>query len=155
MLRTMCKSKIHRATVTEANLNYIGSLTIDEELLELSNILPYEQVHVVNVNNGQRLITYAISGERKSGIMCLNGAAARHGQVGDVIIVIAYGHITDAETREFRPQVVLVDERNHPVYLEAAPESLFDGEHNGFHAAALTDAELESLGIGAQTPTRP
>lgn len=141
MLRTMCKSKIHRATVTEANLNYVGSLTIDEELLELSNIMPYEQVQVVNVNNGQRLITYAIRGERGSGIMCLNGAAARHGQIGDIIIVIAYGHITDAETRDFQPQIVLVDERNHPVPLDTP----FATGHNGFHAEALSDLEYESL----------
>lgn len=141
MLRTMCRSKIHRATVTEANLNYVGSLTIDEDLLELSNILPHEQVHVVNVNNGQRLITYAIAGERGSGVMCLNGAAARHGQVGDIIIVIAYGHLTDAETRDFQPQIVLVDERNHPVPLD---NTIANG-HNGFHAEALADLALESL----------
>ena len=122
MLRTMCKSKIHRATVTEANLNYVGSLTVDEELLELSDMLPYEQVHIVNVNNGERLITYIIPGERGSGIMCLNGAAARRGQAGDIIIVIAYGQYTDAEAHTMQPKVVLVDEHNRPVSASQAVE---------------------------------
>src|SRR4028119_1530771 len=106
MLRTMCKGKIHRATVTEADVNYVGSLTVDEELLELSDILPYEEVHVLNVTNGQRMVTYAMTGERGSGIMCLNGAAARHGMPGDIIIVIAYGHYGDSERRGPRPQKV-------------------------------------------------
>ncbi len=110
----MCKGKIHRATVTEADVNYIGSLTVDEELLELSDILPYEEVHVLNVTNGQRMVTYAMVGERGSGIMCLNGAAARHGRPGDIIIVIAYGHYEDAEARAFYPKIVIVDERNRP-----------------------------------------
>ena len=111
----MCKSKIHRATVTEANLHYVGSLTVDEDLLELSDILPYEQVHVVNVTNGERLVTYAIAGERGSGTICLNGAAARLGHAGDVVIIISYGQIDDREVRTFEPKVVLVDERNKPV----------------------------------------
>jgi aspartate 1-decarboxylase len=115
MLRMMCKSKIHRATVTEANLHYVGSLTVDEDLLERSDILPYEQVHVVNVTNGQRLVTYAIPGERGSGVICLNGAAARLGHAGDVVIVISYGQIDDREVRSFEPKVVFVDERNRPV----------------------------------------
>lgn len=110
----MCKGKIHRATVTEADVNYVGSLTVDEELLELSDILPYEEVHVLNVTNGQRMVTYAMVGERGSGIMCLNGAAARHGRPGDIIIVIAYGHYDDAEARVFQPKIVIVDERNRP-----------------------------------------
>ena len=120
MLRTMCKSKIHRATITEANLNYVGSLTVDVELLERSGILPYEQVHVVNVNSGARLVTYAIEGPRHSGVMCLNGAAARLGAPGDVIIVISYGHFQEAELRDFAPKVVFVDERNRPVELDEA-----------------------------------
>lgn len=115
MLRTMCKSKIHRATVTEANLNYVGSLTVDLNLLELSDILPYEQVHVVNVTNGQRLVTYAIAGERGSGTICLNGAAARLGHAGDTVIVISYGQIDDKEAKGFQPKVVFVDSRNRPV----------------------------------------
>lgn len=115
MLRVMCKGKIHRARVTEANVDYVGSLTIDADLLERSDILPFEQVHVVNVTNGQRLVTYAIEGERGSGVMCLNGAAAHRGNVGDVIIVIAYGHCDEAEARQLQPRVVFVDAENRPL----------------------------------------
>ena len=118
MLRVMCKGKIHRARVTEANLDYVGSLTIDVDLLERSDILPFEQVHVVNVTNGQRLVTYAIAGERGSGTMCLNGAAAHRGEVGDVIIVIAYGHCDEKEARQLQPRVVFVDENNRPLPSE-------------------------------------
>src|SRR4028119_1726778 len=117
MLRTMCKGKIHRATVTQADVNYVGSLTVDEELLELSDILPYEEVHVLNVTNGQRMVTYAMLGERGSGIMCLNGAAARHGRPGDIIIVIAYGHFEDAEARTMQPKIVIVDADNRPTEM--------------------------------------
>jgi aspartate 1-decarboxylase len=117
MLRTMAKAKIHRATVTQADLNYVGSLTIDEELMELCDILPNEQVHIVNVTNGHRMVTYAIRGERGSGVMCLNGAAARHGQKGDIIIVMTFAHYTDEEARTMRPKVVVVDESNRPVQL--------------------------------------
>lgn len=112
MLRTMVKAKIHRATVTQADLNYVGSLTIDAELMELADILPNEQVHVLNVTNGHRMVTYAIRGERGSGVMCLNGAAARHGQKGDIIIVMTYAHCTDEEARTLEPKVVLVNENN-------------------------------------------
>ncbi len=128
MLRLMCKGKIHRATVTEANLNYVGSLTVDAELLELSDILPYEQVHVVNVNNGERLITYVIAGEPGSGVICLNGAAARRGQAGDIIIVIAYGYCDDTEARLLQPKIVLVDERNRPIETLLAESTTFDEE---------------------------
>lgn len=121
MFRTMCKGKIHRATITDANLNYVGSLTVDVDLLERADILPYEQVQVVNVNNGSRLETYAIPGPRGSGTMCLNGAAARLGQKGDIVIVIAYGMCTDAEARALRPRVVLVDTANRPVETQDAP----------------------------------
>ena len=108
----MCKSKIHRATITEANVNYIGSLTIDEDLLERADILPYEQVHVVNVTNGERLVTYAIKGQRGSGVICLNGAAAHKGDPGDIIIIITYGEYSDEEARALEPNVVFVDEHN-------------------------------------------
>ena len=110
----MCKGKIHRATVTQADVNYVGSLTIDEDLMELSDIIAYEEIHVLNVTNGQRMVTYAMIGERGSGIMCLNGAAARHGRPGDIIIVIAYGHFEDAEARVLQPKIVIVDEHNRP-----------------------------------------
>jgi aspartate 1-decarboxylase len=114
MLRTMCKGKIHRATVTQADVNYVGSLTIDEDLMEMADILAYEEVHVLNVTNGHRQVTYAMKGERGSGIMCLNGAAARHGRPGDIIIVIAYAHYEDTEARVMRPKIVIVDEKNRP-----------------------------------------
>lgn len=113
----MIKAKIHRATVTQADLNYVGSLTIDKELMEMCDILPNEQVHVLNVTNGQRMVTYAIEGERGSGVMCLNGAAARHGQRGDVVIVITYAHYTDEEARGLQPLVVVVDENNAPIQM--------------------------------------
>lgn len=109
MLRTMMKSKIHRARVTEANLNYIGSITIDSALLEAADILPNEKVTVVNNNNGARLETYAIAGEAGSGQICLNGAAARLVQPGDIVIIIAYGYMDDLEAREYKPRVVFMD----------------------------------------------
>ena len=113
MLISLCKSKIHRATVTEANLNYEGSLTVDSELLDSAGILPYEKVSVVNINNGARLETYVISGTSKSGIICLNGAAARLGQPGDLIIVIAYGFFQREDVpQSFAPIVVHVDAKN-------------------------------------------
>ncbi len=117
MFRTMIKAKIHRATVTQADLNYVGSLTIDKTLMEMCDILPNEQVHVLNVTNGARMITYAIEGERGSGVMCLNGAAARHGQKGDIVIVITYAQYSDEEARELQPQVVIVDENNAPIQM--------------------------------------
>lgn len=117
----MCKGKIHRATVTDANLNYQGSLTVDCDLLERADILPYEQVQVVNVNNGARLETYAIPGPRGSGVICLNGAAARLGEKGDIVIVIAYGLCDGEEARHIRPRVVLVDEKNRPIETQDAP----------------------------------
>ncbi len=115
MLRTMCKSKIHRATVTGADLNYIGSITIDPVLMEAADLLEYEQVAVVNVNNGARFETYVIPGERGKGEICLNGAAARMVHPGDKVIVISYGVYDEAELAEHVPTVVLVDESNIPV----------------------------------------
>lgn len=115
MLRMMCKGKIHRASVTEANLDYEGSLTVDLDLLEASGILPWEQVHVVNVTNGERLVTYAITGERGSGVICLNGAAAHRGKPGDLVIIISYGMVGEEELHDFKPKVVQVDKQNHPV----------------------------------------
>ncbi|NLJ56508.1 MAG: aspartate 1-decarboxylase [Firmicutes bacterium] len=112
MWRTMCKSKIHRATVTDANLNYEGSITIDAELMEKADILAYEKVQVVNNHNGARLETYVIRGERGSGIICLNGAAARLVQPGDVIIIISYAQYSPEELQDFKPKLVFVDEKN-------------------------------------------
>ncbi len=112
MLRTLMKSKLHRATITEANLHYVGSVTIDAELMDLADLLPHEQVQVVDIDNGARLETYVIPGERGSGVLCLNGAAARLVQPGDRVIVISYGTYTDAEAREHVPTVVHCDELN-------------------------------------------
>lgn len=109
----MFKSKIHRATVTDANLNYEGSITLDRELMQAADILPYEQVHVVNVNNGERLVTYAIEGG--PGEICLNGAAARKASPGDVVIVITYAQVLAEELAAFRPTVVQVDAKNRIV----------------------------------------
>lgn len=108
----MCKSKIHRATVTDANLHYVGSITIDTELLTAADILPYEMVQVVNINNGERFETYAIEGEAGSGTVCLNGAAARLAVPGDLVIVIAYGLYTEEELKNWEPKVVHVDTTN-------------------------------------------
>lgn len=112
MFRTMFKSKIHRATVTEANLNYVGSITIDSLLMEAADLLPNEKVQVVNNNNGARLETYVIEGESGSGVICLNGAAARLVQPGDSVIIISYAMVTDEEARTLKPKVVYVNERN-------------------------------------------
>src|ERR1051326_4839862 len=123
MQRTMCKGKIHRATVTQANLNYIGSITIDLDLLEASDIYPYEKVQVVNVSNGSRLETYAIAGARGSGVICLNGAAARLNSEGDIVIIISYGQFDETEVRSLVPHVVFVDENNRIIEKKDVPLS--------------------------------
>ena len=112
MKRILCKSKIHRATVTQADLNYVGSVTIDQTLMKKANIIPYEQVHIVNINNGQRLITYAITGKEDSGIICLNGAAARLTSPGDLVIIMTYAEYEEHELKHFSPTVVFVDQKN-------------------------------------------
>ncbi|HKL42686.1 MAG TPA: aspartate 1-decarboxylase [Clostridia bacterium] len=109
---TMFKGKIHRATVTQADLNYVGSITIDSNLLEEANILPGEKVQIVNNNNGERIETYTIKGEAGSGVVCLNGAAARRVQPGDQVIIIAYAHMTPEEAKTFEPSVIFVDGNN-------------------------------------------
>ena len=115
MLYTMFHGKIHRSVVTQARLDYMGSITIDEDLLDAAGILPGEKVQIVNNNNGERLETYTIAGERGSGVICLNGAAARKAQVGDVVIIIAYGLMDAKEAKENEPKVVMVDEHNRIV----------------------------------------
>lgn len=112
MLIEVCKSKIHRARVTEADLNYVGSITIDQDLLDAANMIENEKVQVVNVNNGARLETYIIAGERGSGVICLNGPAARLNQVGDIVIVISYALMDFEEARNYQPPVVFPDEHN-------------------------------------------
>lgn len=106
------KSKIHRATITQADLNYVGSITIDEDLMDAANLIEGERVQVVNNNNGERLETYVIKGERRSGVICLNGAAARRAQVGDTVIIIAYAWMEVEEAKKFEPAVVFPDEEN-------------------------------------------
>lgn len=112
MFRTMMKSKIHRATVTEANLHYVGSITVDEQLMEMADLLPNEKVQVVNNHNGARLETYVIPGPRGSGMIGLNGAAARLVQPGDTVIIISYAVMSDEEARKHRPKVLIMDGDN-------------------------------------------
>ena len=112
MLIQRFKSKIHRATVTEANLNYIGSITIDEDLMDASSIFEGERVQIVNNNNGERIETYVIPGKRGSGVICLNGAAARRTQVGDVVIIISYGLMTIEEAKSFEPTTIFPEAGN-------------------------------------------
>ena len=117
MLRTMMKSKINRATVTQADLHYVGSVTVDEDLLDASDILPGELVHIVDVTNGARLETYTIAGPRGSGVIGINGAAAHLVHPGDIVILIAYAQVDDAEARRLEPSVVFVDADNSIVTL--------------------------------------
>ena len=112
MQRIMCKSKIHRAKVTQADLNYMGSITIDQKLMVASDIYPYEQVHVVNVTNGNRFVTYAISGQEDSGVICVNGAAARLVAPNDIVIIISYAQFTKDEMVDFKPKIIFVDKNN-------------------------------------------
>ena len=114
MFLTMLKSKLHRATVTQSDLHYEGSITIDRDLMDVGEILPYEQVDVLNINNGERFTTYAIEGERGSGIIGINGAAARLVQEGDLVIICAYTQIEKEKSRNYNPTVVLLDENNQP-----------------------------------------
>ncbi len=115
MRRKMCKSKIHRGTITGADLQYEGSLTLDRDLMDAADLEPYEQVQVVNINTGSRLETYVIEGERGSGTIQLNGAAARMGAVGDPVTVMSYADYDESELAAFAPRVVFVDERNRVV----------------------------------------
>ena len=112
MLLDMLKCKIHRAPVTQAELDYVGSITIDAKLLAASGLLPYEKVHIVNINNGERFETYVIEGPADTGVICLNGAAARKVQVQDKIIIMAYAQVTPEEARVLKPQVVFVTDDN-------------------------------------------
>jgi aspartate 1-decarboxylase len=114
-MRTMLKSKIHRARVTDANIDYEGSITIDAKLMAAADIIPYEQVHVLNVNNGARFSTYAIEGKAGSGEICLNGAAARLGVKGDLVIILTYTAVPDEEVKDYRPRIVYVNEKNRMV----------------------------------------
>jgi|SRR5690349_16870090 aspartate 1-decarboxylase len=127
MLRTMMKSKIHRATVTQADLHYVGSVTVDEDLLEAADLLPGELVHIVDVTNGARLETYTIAGERGSGVLGINGAAARLVQPGDIVILIGYGQMDTMAAKAFEPHVVFVDADNKVVGTGADPAEAWPG----------------------------
>ena len=109
---SMLKSKIHRAIITQAELNYVGSVTIDEDLMDAAGLFEYEHVHIVNVNSGSRIETYVIAGKRGSGVICLNGAAARAGQKGDPVIIMSYAAMAPEEIKTHRPRVVFVDDKN-------------------------------------------
>ena len=121
MLVNIFKSKLHRATVTEACLNYMGSITIDQDLLDASGILPGERVQIVDNNNGSRIETYTIPGERGSGVICLNGAAARCVHVGDIVIIMGYAMMTEEEAKTFVPKVIMLDE-NNKIICDHGPE---------------------------------
>ena len=127
MLRTMMTSKIHRATVTQADLHYVGSVTVDQDLLDAADLLPGELVHIVDVTNGARLETYTIAGERGSGVIGINGAAAHLVHPGDVVILIAYGQMETSEAREHRPHVVFVDADNRVLAIGADPAEVVPG----------------------------
>lgn len=114
---SMLKSKIHRAVITQAELNYVGSITIDEELMEAAGLYEYEHVHIVNVNSGSRIETYVIAGERGSGVICLNGAAARSGQKGDTVIIMSYADMSPEETACYHPRVVFVGDKNEIIKI--------------------------------------
>lgn len=114
---SMLKSKIHRAVITQAELNYVGSVTIDEDLMDAAGLFEYEKVHIVNVNSGSRIETYVIAGDRGSGVICLNGAAARSGQKGDHVIIMAYASMTPEEVKAHRPRVVFVSDENKIVQV--------------------------------------
>lgn len=144
LTRPMMIGKIHRATVTQADLHYVGSITIDLDLMEAADLLPGQQVDVVNVTNGSRLTTYAIPGERGSGVVCINGAAAHLTHAGDLVIIIAYGQLSDADARTYTPRVVFVDADNRIVEACCEPGAVPPG------AVSFNDGgQLRRSGIDA------
>ena len=143
MLRTMFHAKIHRATVTEANLRYVGSVTVDQDLLDAADILPGEMVSIVDITNGARLETYTIAGERGSGVIGINGAAAHLIKPGDLVILIAYAQMQDADARTYEPNVVHVDEHNRIIDLGSDPtEAVTPNTQRPPHARSLQDARI-------------
>ena len=145
--RTLMTSKIHRATVTQADLHYVGSVTVDADLLTAADLLPGERVDIVDVTNGARLSTYVIPGEPGAGLICINGAAAHLVHPGDVVILIAYGSLADAEARTFVPHVVFVDGRNRIVAMSGDPGQVPDagrGMHGGLEPSGLPLGRVRS-----------
>ncbi|MEJ2856759.1 MULTISPECIES: aspartate 1-decarboxylase [unclassified Saccharothrix] len=143
MLRTMLKSKIHRATVTQADLHYVGSVTVDVDLMEAADLLPGEMVAIVDVTNGARLETYVIPGERGTGVIGINGAAAHLVKPGDLVILIAYGQMDDAEARAYQPKVVFVDADNKVADLGANPAHAPEG--SGLVSGAVVEPAPEPV----------
>ncbi|RZS41209.1 L-aspartate 1-decarboxylase [Herbihabitans rhizosphaerae] len=141
MLRTMFKSKVHRATVTQADLHYVGSLTLDADLMDAADFLPGEQVAVVDVTNGARLETYLIEGERGSGVLGINGAAAHLINPGDLVILISYAQMDEAEAAAYQPKVVFVDEHNKIVETGADPGHAPEG--SGLRSGSIIEATVE------------
>ena len=125
-MRTMLKSKIHRARVTDGNISYEGSVTIDKKLMEAADILPYEQVHILDINNGARFQTYAIEGEANKGDICLNGAAARMVAKGDIVIILTYHELQEAECKDYHPRLVYVDEKNRITHTRGVIDEALD-----------------------------
>ncbi|WP_332664305.1 aspartate 1-decarboxylase [Aeromicrobium sp.] len=144
MIRTMMKSKIHRATVTQADLHYVGSVTVDEDLLDAADLLPGELVHIVDIDNGARLETYTIAGERGSGVIGINGAAAHLVHPGDLVILIAYAQLEDAEARTFEPSVVFVDADNRVIGTGSDPAEALPG--SGLVRGDIVDNPLVASG---------
>ena len=142
MLRPMLVAKIHRATVTSADLHYVGSITVDADLLDAADLLPGQQVDVVDVTNGARLTTYVIPGERGSGILCINGAAAHLVDPGDVVILIAYGLLADGAAHTYVPRVVFVDEKNRIVGVDGEPGHVPPGD--GLEPSGITISEYRA-----------
>ncbi|HEV7908282.1 MAG TPA: aspartate 1-decarboxylase [Pseudonocardiaceae bacterium] len=147
MFRTMLKSKIHRATVTQADLHYVGSVTVDQDLMEAADLLEGEQVAIVDVTNGARLETYVIAGERGSGVIGINGAAAHLVQPGDLVILISYGQMDDTESRTYQPKVVFVDAENKVVDLGTDPAHAPEG--SGLSSGAVTQPSAETVDAAA------
>ncbi|GAA1651882.1 aspartate 1-decarboxylase [Georgenia ruanii] len=147
LVRPMMIGKIHRATITEADLHYVGSITVDADLLDAADLLPGQQVDVVDVTNGARLTTYVIPGERGSGMLCINGAAAHLVHAGDLVIVIAYGMLSDADARTYTPRVVFVDDRNRIVDVGGEPGGVPDtdaGQARHIEPSGITIAEYRT-----------
>jgi len=138
MLRTILTAKIHRATVTQADLHYVGSVTIDEDLLDAAGLLSGEQVSIVDITNGERLVTYAIPGTRGSGVIGINGAAAHLVHPGDLVIIMAYGQFQDAEARTFRPRVLHVNRQNRIIEIGADPAEAVPGMPGDLVTGALS-----------------
>lgn len=155
MMRPMMVGKIHRATVTHADLHYVGSITIDMDLLEAADLPVGHQVDVVNITNGSRLTTYVIAGERGSGEICINGAAAHHVNPGDLVIIIGYAYLADDHARTYTPRVVFVDENNQIITSHTDPGQVPAGYGLESRAVGFGEAQTQSVGNTGVTYTTP